>query len=177
MYQSPCRRHQPAVLLLPIVVGRRADPRLTADLLDQNPFLALTQHKRDLAFAELRCLHCLPRSRPGYDLDAKRENFNSNWSSLRGAGHRPLLNGLEFHVRPANQAPEAATPVWPRPSYRACHKMLHSLLHARPALSVDPGKSRAAKYDKSMTWLVGVWRRGCPPLPLYARYVRHQAQP
>src|SRR5262244_659148 len=35
------RRHQPAVLLTPIVVGRLADPRLATDLTDCCAFLAL----------------------------------------------------------------------------------------------------------------------------------------
>lgn len=51
------RRRQPLVLLLPIEVGRLADPGLPADLRHGCSLLALLQDERLLGVAELRSLH------------------------------------------------------------------------------------------------------------------------
>src|SRR5262249_26285986 len=50
-------RHETAVLLAPIVVGRLADPRLAADLTDRCAFLALPQDEGNLCLHKLRSLH------------------------------------------------------------------------------------------------------------------------
>src|SRR5690606_34844083 len=46
-----------AVLRLPLVVRRRADPGLPAQVLDRNPGITLLEDRDDLGLAELRLLH------------------------------------------------------------------------------------------------------------------------
>ena len=50
-------RQQPAIPLLPVEIGRLADPRLAADLGHRRAFLALLQDKRLLRLREPRCFH------------------------------------------------------------------------------------------------------------------------
>src|SRR5262249_23203826 len=50
-------RQQPVVLLLPIEIGRLADPGLAADVRNRNPVVALLQDKRLLGVRKLRGLH------------------------------------------------------------------------------------------------------------------------
>src|SRR5690606_30479609 len=54
---SQVRRLHPAVLRLPLVVRRRTDPRLPAEILHRNPGITLLEDRDDLSLAELRLLH------------------------------------------------------------------------------------------------------------------------
>src|SRR5690606_14054905 len=54
---SQVRRLHPAVLRLPLVVRRRTDPRLPAEILHRNPGITLLEDRDDLSLAELRLLY------------------------------------------------------------------------------------------------------------------------
>jgi len=52
--------HAAAAFLLPVEIGRLADPCLAADLSHRRSFLALLDDERLLRVRELRCLHAKP---------------------------------------------------------------------------------------------------------------------
>src|SRR5690606_8194770 len=57
LHASQFGRLHAAVLRLPLVIGRRADPRLPAQVFDRHPGVALLEHGNDLGLGELRLLH------------------------------------------------------------------------------------------------------------------------
>ena len=65
---------QPAISLLPVEVGRLADPSLAADLGYRRAFLALLLNKRLLRLRELRCRHLLS-SFPSQKMLAENSSF------------------------------------------------------------------------------------------------------
>src|SRR5690606_29325427 len=114
-----------AVLRLPLVVRRRADPGLPAQVLDRNPGITLLEDRDDLGLAELRLLHgtswlrrcqkALLLGCPGLGEAYERASalslvllstkaMSSTESSLRSATTRVNASGASVNIASANSA-------------------------------------------------------------------------
>ncbi len=88
-------RQQPAIPLLPVEIGRLADPRLAADLGHRRALIALLQDERLLRLREPRCFHRSPLlSQPG-KVSRKLQFQTVQFSGGRAVAHRGLKARLE----------------------------------------------------------------------------------
>jgi hypothetical protein len=91
----------PSYFILPIEVGRLADPGLPADLRHRHAIIALLQDERPLRLRKPRCLHRSPLlPSPG----KQPENSSQKRSCFQGAEHHLDLLG------PVLQQPGARSP-------------------------------------------------------------------
>lgn len=90
-------RQQPAILLIPVGIGRSADPRLATDLSYGSSLLSMFQDERLLRHRELRCIDAITLpARPR----KSSENSSFKRSSFQGADHRkPMCSPTTVGIR------------------------------------------------------------------------------